>query len=743
MKSIYLIILLLLLCSVKSSAQNFYAVDTIQQIEINFSQPNWDYILDTSKQGSDGYTMAQWVKINGVQFDSVGVKYKGNSSYNAANVKNPLHIELDHFKNQDYYGYKDIKLSNGYNDPSCIREALLYSILQQYTKISAANYAQVYINGQLMGHFTNTESVTKNFIEDRFYSKDNTFVFADLGGCDLRFKGSDSALYSFPYTLKSDYGLADLMRFCDSLNNNIVGIENSLDVDRTLWMLALTNVFVILDSYIGNSKHNYYIYKDDQGRFNPIIWDLNGGLGVFAKAYNNVSLTTAQMQNMTPTLHQNDSLWPLVSKILTVPIFKRMYIAHMKTIVQENLDNSSYIVKAQHLQNIIDTIVLSDSNLFFNYNQFQSNLDSSVVIGQKTIPGITELMNARMNFLNSTIEFLKVAPTLSNMAVSDTFPIVNTSVFFTVTALNATHVYIGVRNTVLDRFYRIPMLDDGLHGDGIAADGIYGASIPINNSTLQYYFYAENDSAGIFSPARAEHEFYTLQANYASLNAGQVVINELMALNNSSVQNANGGYGDWIELYNTTSSTVSLDYLFLSDDISNPTKWQFPFGKTIPPFGYFIVWADNDTSSVETHCNFGFSGNGEDIMLSYANGTVIDSTVYPVQINDITWGRFPNGNGPFTYLSPTFNAVNLISTLQENQSIKNFLLYPNPSTGKVNIHSTYGEMDFKIVDVLGNLVFQKRLVLEDESIFLNLSSGMYFYQVSLPSKISSGKIMIY
>lgn len=118
MKSIYLIILLLLLCSVKSSAQNFYAVDTIQQIEINFSQPNWT-ILDTSKQGSDGYTMAQWVKINGVQFDSVGVKYKGNSSYNAANVKNPLHIELDHFKNQDYYGYKDIKLSNGYNDPSC------------------------------------------------------------------------------------------------------------------------------------------------------------------------------------------------------------------------------------------------------------------------------------------------------------------------------------------------------------------------------------------------------------------------------------------------------------------------------------------------------------------------------------------------------------------------------------------------------------------------------------------------
>ena len=683
------------------------------------------------------------LEINGVQFDSVGVKYKGNSSYNPANVKNPLHIELDHFKNQDYLGYKDIKLSNGFNEPSCIRETLLYSLLKQYTKISSANYAQVYINGQLMGQYTNTEAVTNHFLEDRFYSKNNTFVFADLGGCDLRYKGNDSTLYSIPYTLKSDYGLADLMRFCDTLNNNIAGIENSLDVDRALWMIALNNVFVILDSYLGNSKHNYYLYEDHLGRFNPIIWDLNGGLGVFSKPTNNISLTTAQMQTLSPMLHANDSLWPLVKQLLSIPQYKRMYVAHMKTIVEENIDNGYYLTQAQFLHNIIDTAVASDPNLFFSYSQFNSNLDSTVVSGPKIIPGITELMNARGAYLHSTPEFLQVAPTISNIVPSDTFPIVNSNVYITTTITNATNVYLAWRNTVLDRFYRWPMFDDGLHGDGMAADGIYGISVPVNNSTLQYYLYAENNNAGIFSPERAEHEFYTLHTNYASLTSGQVVINELMALNNSSVQNVNGGYGDWIELYNTTSSTVSLDYLFLSDDISNPTKWQFPLGKTIPPYGYFIVWADNDTSSVETHCSFGFSGNGEDIILSYANGIVIDSTVYPIQTNDISWGRYPNGTGSFVYMPPTFNAVNLISTIQENPSTQNFILYPNPSNGNVNIHSTYGEMDFKIVDVLGNLVFQKRLVLENESISLNLSSGVYFYQGLTPNKTLSGKVMIY
>lgn len=738
-----LLLLLLPFVSIKSSAQNFYAIDTIQQIEINFSQSNWDYILDTAKQGSDSYTMAQWVKINGVFFDSVGVKYKGNSSFNPLNAKNPLHIELDHFKNQDYLSYKDIKLSNGFNDPSCIREALLYSIIQQYTKVSQSNYAQVYINGQLMGQYTNTESVTNRFLEDRFFSKVNTFVFADNGGCDLRYKGNDSTQYATPYTIKSDYGLADLMRFCDTLNNNIAAIENRLDIDRTLWMIALTNVFVILDSYLGSSKHNYYLYEDDHDRFNPIIWDLNGGLGVFARATNNVSLTTTQMQNMSLLLHQNDSLWPLIRNLLTIPTFKKMYIAHMKTIVQENLDNSSYITKAQNLQSILDTAIQSDPNLFFTYNQFLSNLNSPVVSGPKIIPGITELMGARTNYLNSTPEFALVAPTISNITLSDTFPVVNTNIIINATITNGATVFLAYRNSVLDRFIKQVMFDDGLHGDGIAGDGVYGVSVLVSNSNMQYYFYVENNNAGIFSPARAEHEFYTLNANYATLMPGQVVINEIMALNNSSVQNANGLYTDWIELHNTTSSTISLDYLLLSDNISQPAKWQFPQGKTIPPFGYFIVWADGDTSSGEVHCTFGFSGNGEEAILSYANGTVIDSTTYPLQSDDITWGRFPNGAGPFMYMPPTFNAVNLISSAQELSAEGGFMLYPNPSNGNIFILSSFEEMDFTLFNVLGNVVLNKKISPLDVSLSLNLSKGMYFYKGALQNKILSGKIIIH
>ena len=54
------------------------------------------------------------------------------------------------------------------------------------------------------------------------------------------------------------------------------------------------------------------------------------------------------------------------------------------------------------------------------------------------------------------------------------------------------------------------MYDDGNHGDGIAGDGIYGVSIDVDARDIQYYIYAENSDAGIFSPQRAEKEFHQI-----------------------------------------------------------------------------------------------------------------------------------------------------------------------------------------------------------------------------------------
>ena len=43
------------------------------------------------------------------------------------------------------------------------------------------------------------------------------------------------------------------------------------------------------------------------------------------------------------------------------------------------------------------------------------------------------------------------------------------------------------------------MFDDGQHGDGLAGDGIFGATIDVDARDIQYYIYAESNDAGIFS----------------------------------------------------------------------------------------------------------------------------------------------------------------------------------------------------------------------------------------------------
>lgn len=119
--------------------------------------------------------MAQSVTINGVKYDNVGVKYKGNSTYNANQVKNPFHIELDTYKEQDYQGYTDIKLSNSAKDPSFLREVLSYSILRQYMDAPLSNFANVYVNGVLKGLYVSSESVGKKFVNNHLGSKDGAF----------------------------------------------------------------------------------------------------------------------------------------------------------------------------------------------------------------------------------------------------------------------------------------------------------------------------------------------------------------------------------------------------------------------------------------------------------------------------------------------------------------------------------------------------------------------------------------
>ncbi|MCX8210577.1 MAG: lamin tail domain-containing protein [Lewinella sp.] len=169
---------------------------------------------------------------------------------------------------------------------------------------------------------------------------------------------------------------------------------------------------------------------------------------------------------------------------------------------------------------------------------------------------------------------------------------------------------------------------------------------------------SESDGIDKFSPQRAEHEPYGIAAGTTSFLAGDLVINEFMASNDTTQADQDGDFDDWIELYNNTSASISLDGFYLSDDTDNLTKWAFPDGTSIGGNGYLIIWADQDVDQNGLHADFKLSAGGESVVLVDAGLAIVDSITYLDQESDISHGRFPNGTGDFQDMRPTFNAEN-------------------------------------------------------------------------------------
>lgn len=743
----HLIFTLFVLLSTMTYAQDLYDLETIQTIEITFAENNWDALLDAQKAGDGDYIMAQSVTINGVSFDSVGVKYKGNSSYNPNQVKNPWHIELDTYKEQEYEGYTDIKLANGHKDPSFLRDVLGFQILRQYMDAPLSNYANLYVNGALIGLYTNTESISKKFVNSRFGSKNNAFFDCsppDGAGPqntnfpNLVYLGQDSTEYYDSYDIKSDEGWQELIDFCDTLTNNIADIEKILDVDRALWMLAFDNVIVNLDSYIGNFKQNYYLYRSDYQQFFPIVWDLNESFGVFSQTGTGSLNNITSKQQMNQLLHSSDANFPLVQKLLSIPMYKRMYLAHYKTMLLENFDNDAYYTSAQAFHNTIDAAVQADGNKFYTYNDFLNNLTSDINSGGGpmggSIPGITNLMDGRNNYLLGLADFTQTEPVISNIALSNAAPVVDETITITASITDENAVYLGYRSETIAPFTRVEMYDDGAHNDGAANDGIYGVDLEINNSLVQYYIYAENDNAGMFSPQRAEYEYHTITATTINPPVGDLVINEFMASNDATMADQDGEYDDWIELYNNSSSSIDLEGYFLSDDATDLMQWAFPSGAVIDANGYIIVWADDDGDQEGLHANFKLSASAESIFLVSPTGTILDEVSYVDQITDFSYGRFPNGTGDFQSMLPTFNAENNGTTSTSNTALESpgLHVFPNPADDSFYLEINGSEQNESVVyiyDLNGKITYQNtasKNILIDSS---KWTSGMYIIRV--------------
>jgi spore coat protein CotH len=139
----------------------------VHTLDIEFYNPDYDSILQARWEVDDKTYELATVIFNGEQMDSVGVRYKGNSTFWWAQIigspKFPLNIDFDLiYEDQDLMGYNKVKLSNSIFDPTFVKESTGYLTEGYYLSTPEVGYMNVSVNGELLGLYVAVETVSNS-----------------------------------------------------------------------------------------------------------------------------------------------------------------------------------------------------------------------------------------------------------------------------------------------------------------------------------------------------------------------------------------------------------------------------------------------------------------------------------------------------------------------------------------------------------------------------------------------------
>jgi len=394
-----------------------FSENQVVTIELDFEDPNFWSALE------DGYDTEEYIPADltitdnaGVTFYSnVGIRLKGNSSYSHPGDKKSFKIDFNEYTaGQNYDGLKKLNFSNGFKDPSLLREKVFFDFCQDAgVPAPRANFANVYFNDELWGFYTIVEQIDDQFLDWRILDDaGNLFKAGDNfgggdGAADLVYYGTAQSQYTARYELKTNEledDWSDLIDFIDFINNsNDQDFEDQLgarlELTEYLRSAALDNLFSNLDSYTGSAR-NYYLYHNlTTTKWEWVKWDANESFGT----YGAMGLNPEQL---APNYHDSDR--PLLERIFDNENLYTNYLEQMCYLL-DDFFNSDYLdPKIDALKLLVQASVYADGNKMYSNSAFDTNIESDYSSGGGgggggSTLGLKSFIENRVNYFNGQL----------------------------------------------------------------------------------------------------------------------------------------------------------------------------------------------------------------------------------------------------------------------------------------------------------------------------------------------------
>jgi spore coat protein CotH len=355
-----------------------YDPSVLRTLFLTFENGDWESEMEAFK-GTDVEIRAD-LNVDGALYPGVGVRFRGASSLMMvpSGYKRSLNISLDMVDDkQRLYGYKTLNLLNCFGDSTMMSTVLYSEIASKYIPVPKANFVRVVVNGEYRGVYVNLQQFDKIFTSAQFGSSKGTrwkVPGSPDGDGGLKYTGEDLEDYEARYSMKSNDGRKAwnrLVRLCRVLNETPKEeleekLSPILDIDKTLWFLAIDVVLVNSDGYWKRAS-DYSMFCDKKGQFHILPHDINEALRIGLHHHGGSSRTGVELD---PLVGDGSERMPLRSRLLAVPALRAKYMAYVRQIAQESLDWKKIGPKISQYRALIMESVKTDTRKLDSLEEF-------------------------------------------------------------------------------------------------------------------------------------------------------------------------------------------------------------------------------------------------------------------------------------------------------------------------------------------------------------------------------------
>lgn len=352
---------------------------------IDIQMEDWEGFLETA--ADEKYSSCDLV-IDGETFENAAIRAKGNNSRRLTEKygldRYSLKIEFDHYYDSYYYGLDKFSLDSSFQDNSYMKTWLAYDMFENMeVPAPLVSYVFVTVNGEDWGLFLAIEEPEESFAK-RIYGENYGQIYKpdykslDDENADVALQYTDDNFVSYDNIFrkaKFDITNADKQRVIDALKILSMGenLETAIDVDKVLRYFTVQVFVVNLDSYLGKTGHNYFLYEKD-GILQMQPWDYNLAFATYSLGMpdpmNDAQLYINYPIN-TPASGEIMKNRPMYHNLMQNNEYFARYHDYFDSFISEYFESGYFENFTNETVEMISPCVQRDATAFCSYEDFQ------------------------------------------------------------------------------------------------------------------------------------------------------------------------------------------------------------------------------------------------------------------------------------------------------------------------------------------------------------------------------------